>query len=154
MARGNRFEFHGMAKFREALRNLPYELRNEATVIVEDSAKAAKEEMAAKYPISLGRKRRGRFIPGGQLRKGLKLEYRGGQTPFGAWVTVRNTAPHANIFENGTELRTTATGAERGSAKPGRVFVPIAIKHRRRMNRQLMRMLESHGLLVTGDGDL
>lgn len=141
-----------MQRLREDLRNLPYELRNEAVNIVESAASAAMAEMDQKYPISLGQKRRGRFVPGGQLRRGLKLEYHNDQQ-FGAWVTLRNKAPHASLFENGTELRKTAKGFERGSARPGRVFVPTAIKHRRKMNRALIAMLERHGLKVTSDGD-
>lgn len=152
MPSGSTFQFHGMASFRDMLRNLPYQLRNEAVRIVESAASAAMVEIEHKYPISMGRKRRGRFIPGGQLRKGLKLEYHSSE--FGAWVTLRNKAPHANIFENGTELRETAEGWKRGSASPGRVFVPTAIKHRRRMNRHLIAMLERNGFRVSGDGNL
>lgn len=152
MAGGNRFVFEGMQKFREQLRNLPFELRNEGTRIVEGSANAAMEEIRAKYPITAGRKVRGRFIPGGQLRKGLRIKYE--TSDFGARAVLINSAPHAYIFENGTELRETAEGWKRGSARPGRVFVPIAIKHRRRMNRELMRLLERAGLRVTSDGDL
>lgn len=151
MAAGNRLEFRGMDKFREVLRNLPFELRNEATGIVEGAATGAMQEMEQKYPLSLGRKRRGRFIPGGQLRKGLKIEYN--PSRFGAHATLRNVAPHAFIFENGTELRETGKGYKRGQAAPGRVFIPTAIKHRRRMNRELVAMLERNGLLVTSDGN-
>lgn len=149
----SKFNFQGMDKFREALRDLPYQLRGEARNIVESAASAAMAEMEQKYPISLGQKRRGRFVPGGALRKGLRITYHT-DSEFGAWATVRNIAPHASLFENGTELRKTAKGYERGQTKPGRVFIPTAIKHRRKMNRALMAMMERHGLKVTSDGDL
>ena len=148
----NRFVFEGMQEFREALRNLPMDLRNEGTVIVERAANNAMRETFQAYPISMGRKRRGRFIPGGQLRKGLRIAYE--SSPFGARAVVRNTAPHAFIFENGTEMRETAQGWKRGSARPGRIFVPIMIKHRRRMNSELIGLLRRAGLIVISDGDL
>lgn len=148
----NRFVFEGMAQFREELRKLPMDLRNEGTVIVEGAAKAAMAETFEKYPISRGRKRRGRFIPGGQLRKGLRIQYE--PSPYGARAVVVNKAPHAYIFENGTEMRETATGAKRGAARPGRVFIPTMIKYRRQMNQQLMALLRRAGLIVSSDGDL
>lgn len=151
MAGGNRFVFEGMQKFREDLRNLPFELRNEGTRIVEGAAKAAMAEAKEKYPITAGRKVRGRFIPGGALRKGLKIKYE--TSDFGARAVVINTAPHAYIFENGTELRETAKGWKRGSARPGRVFVPIMIKHRARMYRALEALLKRAGLVTTSDGN-
>ena len=155
----NTFVFEGLSKYREQLRKLPMDFRNEATRVVEGAARAAMAEAFQKYPVSQGRTRKGRFIPGGQLRKGLKIKYEPSQ--FGARAVVINTAPHAWIFENGTEVRQTGKGANRGftvpggkPSGPGRVFVPTMIQHRRRMNRALIDILVRAGLIVTSDGNL
>jgi hypothetical protein len=55
------------------------------------------------------------------------------------------------MFENGTMVRHTRIGANRGAMPPGHVFVPTAIRHRAAMYRNLRDMLEREGLLVTGN---
>jgi hypothetical protein len=63
---------------------------------------------------------------------------------------VVNRSPHAWMFENGTQARHTAIGANRGAMPPGHVFIRIAIIKRKQMYAQLRGLLERHGLKVTG----
>ena len=79
--------------------------------------------------------------PRGNLKQRLKVTLREGNE-FGAGGMVKNTAPHAFIFEQGTQARYVTTrplgraknfGYRRGAMPPGRVFIPIAIRRRREM---------------------
>ncbi len=120
----NRFVFDGLEEFRAQLRALPAEL-------------AAEAEIDAAYPERAG-----------ALRKGLTVKHE--TSAFGATAIVRNTAPHAEEFENGTQARHTALGANRGAMPPGHVFVPIITRHRRAMYQALGAMLTRVGFVVSG----
>ena len=65
---------------------------------------------------------------------------------------VKNVAPHANIFENGTQARHTRIGANRGSMPPGHVFVPRIVRARHRLTQELKDMVaRTTGAQVSGD---
>ena len=70
---------------------------------------------------------------------------------YGVGVVVTNTSPHAWMFENGTQVRHTRIGANRGAMPPGHVFIPEAERQRRQMFGAFKDMLEREGLVVTGD---
>jgi hypothetical protein len=120
------------------LRNLPERLAGEAGTIVNDTTDRFMTTTAAAYPKRSGNLSRG-------LRKLQKSSGR-----FGVIYQVQNVAPHAGIFENGTQVRHTAIGANRGAMPPGHIFVPNAIRARAQMYQRLADMLEREGLLVTG----
>jgi hypothetical protein len=63
---------------------------------------------------------------------------------------VRNTSKLAYIFENGTQVRHSASGASRGSIKPLHVAIPTFIKRRAEMYERLRAMMAAHGLTVIG----
>jgi hypothetical protein len=143
----------GIAELKYELGKLVPELKGEATVIVTDMAYAAAEDIRAQYPIGPGSKKHG---PGGNLRKGVKVTVKE-IGPFGVYVQVRSTAPHAWWSEFGHELtkaRTTKkTKANRGimfSKKgiPRPVFIPTMIRHRRAMYQKLAELLRKTGLKV------
>jgi hypothetical protein len=69
---------------------------------------------------------------------------------FGTAAVVVNKAKHAWIFESGTQARHNDIGANRGSMPPGHVFVPGVMSKRAEMYRNLGKMVEAHGLIVTG----
>jgi len=146
----SRFVLEGFDAYLEALRNLPGELRDEARTIVHDTATEAADAMRAAYPDG----------PRGRLKRGVKVALREGDE-FGAGATVKNTAPHAFIFENGTQARYVTTrplgraknfGSRRGAMPPGRVFIPIAIRRRRAMYDALIEVVRRAGFEVTGRG--
>lgn len=134
----NSVRWDGLDELRDELRRLPAELAGEASAIVLRAATAAKEEIIAAYPRRTG-----------NLRTHVSVSKQAAG-PYGAGAIVKNTAKHAYIFENGTEARHTALGADRGSMPPGHVFIPIAMRRRRAMYEQLKALLETHGAKVTG----
>lgn len=157
----NRIEWQGLEELRRLLRQLPPELTGEGGAIVHAAARGAFQEIYERYPVGPGTKKR----LGGTLRRGLSLsigharrgESVGKGAEFGASAVIKNRAPHAWIFENGTQVRRVSAkvpgragnfGVTRGSMPPGRVFVPAVIRHRNRMNEQLKALLRSKGFQV------
>lgn len=130
--------FTGLEELKAALQNLPQELASEAQDIVFGAADDAAAEIIAKYPARTG-----------NLRKGVKVTRKA--SAFVTSAVVKNSAPHAFIFENGTQARHTKIGANRGSMPPGHVFVPTVIRHRRAMYERLKAVLVKAGLSVSGE---
>lgn len=134
----NRLILEGLAELTQALRELPAVLNQEAAGIVFGAADQAKDEIVAAYPEHTG-----------NLKSHVTVSHSGGA--FGTSAIVKNTAKHAWIFENGTQARHTAIGANRGSMPPGHVFIPIAIRKRREMVHNLAELVRREGFEVTGD---
>lgn len=132
----------GLDELKLALQTLPTDLAEFGSEIVDGAADRAAWEIRAAYPARTG-----------NLRKGVKLRsVRRGALVVGTQVI--NTAPHATIFEAGTQARHyfTTRGVKHltGAMPPGRVFVPIVVRRRRGMYDQLRSLLERFGLLVSG----
>lgn len=150
------FKIDGLAELSEALRRLPAQLAQEASGIVQGHAMRFANEVIAAYPIGPAgrfrtskRTRQRSPITPGTLKRGVKVDPV--QTSgFGTVARVRSTARHAYIFEYGTQARHNDLGAYRGSMPPGKVFVPRAVRTRRAMLDDLIRLVESEGLQVTG----
>ena len=136
---GNRLVFDGLDELRAALRRLPEELAGEAQHEVEGAANGAAADIKRAYPVRTGR-----------LRDGVTVTHMH-QGKYHAGAIVKNRAPHAALFEYGTQARHTSIGANRGVMPPGNVFVPPIIRARHRMYQRLAEMLKRHGLVVTGD---
>lgn len=134
-------QWDGLDEFKRELFGLPEDLGAEADRIVDATANAAAEEIRAGY---------GSHRVTGNLQDHVFVSRldRGKVT---AARIVKNTAPHAFIFENGTQARHTDLGANRGAMPPGHVFVPVIVRRRRAMNEELKALLVSKGLTVTGD---
>ncbi len=133
--------FDGLNELREQLRNLPAELTSEASTIVDSTAREAEAEIRGEYESH----RRS-----GNLAKRLRVT-RVDQGKYSAGALLKSTAPHANLFENGSQARHTDIGANRGSMPPAHVFVPAVVRARRRMFEKLKAMLQRNGLTVSGD---
>lgn len=138
----NRLTFSGLAELREGLRNLPANLTAEASHIVESAANGAAAEVRANYAKG----------PTGNLIDGVVVEdATSGQ--FATGKIVKSKSKHAWLYENGSQLRHTSSGANRGvmpPAPPGRAFIPVMIKKRRQMQGQLIDLLKRSGLQVAG----
>lgn len=136
------FDWSELAELREALRRLPEELGGEAAHIVEATTNAAAADIKAAYPRVTG-----------NLSDGLAWGVEANR--FGAAGYVRNTAPHAYLFENGSEARhyITKRGARHltGRMPPAHAFIPVMQRRRRAMYGQLKALMERHGLMVSGD---
>jgi hypothetical protein len=142
----------GIEEFREALRNLPAELAGEAGHLALAAANSAAVSIRAAY---------GQHRVTGNLQEHVIVEppVTIGGTVAGA--RVRSTARHAYLFEYGTQARhyvtkkkgvVHRTGKMWGKTPPVHIFIPTAIRVRRRMTEDLIDLLRRHGLLVTGDG--
>ena len=135
----SRVVLEGLSQFRQALRDLPEHLRDEASDIVQEAAADADAEVTREYPEG----------PTGNLRRGVtrKAEY----SRFGLSVTVRSRAKHAWIYERGTQQRRTRTGANRGrmpEAPESKRMIPIVIRHRKRMIEKLKDLVRRAGFQV------
>lgn len=131
----------GMMELRAALRNLPETLTAEAATIVDNAANQAKAEVYGAYPTG----------PTGNLKRGLRVTHNAGRR-FGTQAIVRSGAPHASIFEFGTQRRTTDRGANRGrmpAAPESEAMIPIAMRVRRRMVRDLVALVRRAGFQVS-----
>ncbi len=127
-------------ELRALLRALPADLAQRGGDIVAGKTDEAATAIYDAYPDRTG-----------HLRGGVK--YTITRSQYGAVGTLKNTSKLAWIFENGTQARHTAIGADRGSMPAGKVFVPIVIVKRREMYEELKAMLQDHplGLEVSGD---
>jgi hypothetical protein len=141
MGSNNRLKFEGLEELRASLRRLPVDLRDDAEVIVFDSAKEAVDDIKAGY----AKHRRS----GDLADKVEAVQLRGNGTAF-AGAIVQNKSKLAFIFENGTQARHTNIGANRGSMPAAHVFVPAVIRRRKEMYERLREMMRSHNLTVTG----
>ena len=133
-----RVRWDGLEELKADLRNLPRALADEGAGIVYAAADRAAGAIVAGYPRRTG-----------DLGKGVSVKRE--NSSFGAAAIVRNRAPHAHLFELGTEVRHTAIGANRGRMPPGHVFIPIVQRERRAMYERLKELLRRQGLTVTGD---
>lgn len=134
----NRIAFDGLAELKKSLRDLPEEMHGEAENIIEGEANAAALEVRQKYGIVSGKMVQGVVVE--------KVE----RTRFFAGRRIVSKSPLAFIYENGTQVRHTELGYNRGRMPPAHVFVPAMIRHRKRMYERLRDMLKRHGLKVVG----
>ncbi len=135
-----RITFTGLTELKKALHNLPRHLASEASDIVMQSAESAGAEIKGSYPRKSG-----------ALARGVKVT-KDDQSAFAAGALVKNSARHAYIWEHGSQLRHTESGASRGRMPepPGRVFVPVVQRKRAAMYTKLIAMVEREGLVVRG----
>ena len=84
------------------------------------------------------------------MRQGVKVVVKE-IGPVGVAAQVRSAAPHAHLWEFGTEARHTSMGYARGRVKapPTPVFIPTMHRERRLMYHKLAAVIEAQGLVVT-----
>lgn len=137
--------WHGLEELKAELRNLPAHLAEEADAIVAEAADTAGSIIKAAYNQH---RWTGNLANGVVVRKTSRKEFR-------AAYTVKSTAPHAHIFELGTEARhyVTHRGVMKsvGRMPAAHIFLPVIIRERRNMFIDLEGMLIRNGLRVTGE---
>ena len=139
----SRFVWNGLKDLQASLHTLPKDLASDAAPILDTRAEAAADRIRASYPRVTG-----------NLKDGLEVRRLEGGA-LGAKVEVRNTSPHAYIYEYGTQARhyyTRQTGAMHATGRmpAGRVFVPAMIRERGQMVEDVAEMMTTHGLTVSG----
>lgn len=131
----------GLDSFMAELQTLTADLVDEANAIMQESAEAAKRDIAAAYPSKTG-----------ALRRGLVLKPARGTLLSGAELV--QTAPHGYIYERGTRVRANKAGANRGRMQASPTFFPIAESYRRTAISHVIFRLYQHGATrVSGDAD-
>lgn len=126
-----------VAEFRALMRAMPEELREEGAEIVIAHAERSARSIIEQYPDHTG-----------NLKSHVKTEIQRGA--FGIRVTVKSTAKHAFIFEEGTKVRHNKHGANRGFMPAADIFIPVSIQKRHAMQDDLMALMQRKGLEVTG----
>jgi len=137
-----KFEIAGLDDLKKALRALPAELADDAAGLVRSHALNAAGAIRAGYARRTG-----------NLQAGVYATDLGVGTKFGARWIVRSRAPHAYIYEYGTQARHyfTPKGAKHATgimpaAPAGRAFIPRMIEARRRLYAELEWVLVRNGL--------
>jgi hypothetical protein len=131
------FQFKGLEALKTALRALPAELTVEASHIIEAAGNRAVLDLKRGYPVVTGK-----------LRDRVEVTFT--QSGVSSRALVRSRAPHAHLYEYGTEARHTALGANRGRMPPRHLFGATMARNRREMWNALRALLERAGLKVTG----
>lgn len=134
-----RLQMQGLTEFQQALRQLPEELTDEASAIVQAHAEDAQQRIQRAYTEG----------PTGNLRRGVvKESYK---SRFTTNAIVRSRAKHAWLYEKGSQPRRTATGANRGrmpEAPEANRMIPIVIRKRKQMVEALKGLVRRAGFQV------
>jgi hypothetical protein len=130
-------QIKGVDELTAALQRVPGELREDTAPEVEAAAVEAETAIRAAYPVRTG-----------ALKAGLRHEVE--TTAYGTRARLVNDAPHAAIWEYGTEIRHTDLGQNRGRMPAGMVFVPAVVRERRAMVKDLIQVVERAGFKVHG----
>lgn len=136
----SRIVLTGFTEFKAALRALPQELASEAGTIVNAAATGMVGDLQNAYPSVTG-----------NLRRGIKVEHVSGSA-LGVIARVKNTARHSHLYEFGSQLRYTKSGAARGAMpEPVHpVFIPAAVRRRKQMYDALLALVRRAGFQVNG----
>lgn len=127
----------GLKEYQAQLAQMPDELVVEAGREVEGAVNGAYVDIKGAYPSRTG-----------NLKNGMRVQ---AVTQHGLIVAavVKNIAPHAILFELGTQARHyfTVNGVKHltGKMPPGHVFVPRILKARRQLTARLKDMLFRFG---------
>ena len=137
-----RLVLEGFTELVNQLHQLPAEIKAQGFAIVKDEAQRAADEIRAAYPPG----------PTGTLKRRVKVDVPSSTVII---AIVLSTAPHAHLYEFGTEIRKTRQGWNRGAmwkepGKPHPVTVPIARRRRAEMERRLADLVRAQGFEVTG----
>jgi hypothetical protein len=141
MAKLAAVKWDGMDTFKQELQLLAANLTSEADGILVASAFEAADALRAAYP----------YREGGLIR-GVTVEPSRGVTLAGA--KVKNLAPHAALYENGTVTRANKHGDNRGRMLGTPTFRPITARYRDEALTAIIDRIYAHGAAdVSGDPD-
>ena len=151
-----KMQMDGLNELRDALHKLPEDLLEEAADIVIAHAEEARREIQEAYPVrttNLNRRssRTGKWFPPGILK--ARVTSLKNRSLIATSALVQSRAPHAWIYEHGTEgrKRRTDKGWNRGAmpeAPLERRMIPKAIKWRARMVKALTELVQRAGFEV------
>jgi len=131
-------QWSGLDEFLREFGSIPKEVHADGMSILVEETEGAAAEMRNAY---------GAVAVTGTLANRVRTVYPSTEILIGL---VQSRAPHSHLYEWGTKMRKTLTGANRGkmpAAKPA-VVVPIARRRRNRMSRRLVEMLRAMGFEI------
>ena len=132
------FQWEGVKELIAQFETLAPDLTTASTPIVELAARVAKDTIYTGYPTYTG-----------NLKKGLTITEVNEPTRMSC--TVINKAPHAWLFERGSQARHNAIGANRGSMPANPLFSSTMMRTRRALYTALVpQLVDQFGLTVTG----
>jgi Bacteriophage HK97-gp10, putative tail-component len=126
----------GDKELEAALRALPRDLSLDAERLILAAADTAAAEIRAAYPEVTG-----------NLKGGVRVVTTGSE--FATRSRVISSAPHAHLFEYGTEARQTSLGYDRGGYPGRHVFWPIVERWQKALKGTLIDLVKATGLRVT-----
>src|SRR5262245_29695515 len=142
----------GLVELLRDLQGLPAHLQADGMAIVREETEGAAREIGASYPLGPSKYKRG-----AHLKSTVRTVYPSSNLLLGI---VRVAAPHAHLYEFGTEDRERKTlgrgkiraGVPRGQmpAASPEVTPRIARAHRANMSRRLVQLLRRHGFQIGG----
>ncbi len=146
-----RINFEGLNELRQGLQNLPQTLAAEAAQVVSAAADQCAQETKSAYPVrqtnlTPGYRRKTPWYPPGILRGRVTITNK--STNVSAAYAVKSAAPHAHLFENGTHVRHTKNGANRGAMPAAPIeerMIPRVIRIRARMVDRLIQIVRDAG---------
>jgi hypothetical protein len=149
MAR-NRMVTTGLEDFIVRLHELPDTLRGEAMAIIESNVNWAVDLIKAEYPVlETPPSPWSTSSQPGELVAGVSMEPLTGTVGTAGWKLL-SIGKQANWIENGTQVRQTKSGANRGALPPRPTFWPAAERTQERIAIELRDMCTRHGLTVIG----
>jgi hypothetical protein len=134
-------EWHGLEEYQALLKNFPASLVGETAHYADDAVNGAAVAIRQVY----GAHRRS-----GNLQKRVTVSNMS-RGQFVVGKVLKSTAPHAALFEYGSQARHTNIGANRGSMPATPTFVPTVQKFRRGLYAQVTALLVRHGAVVSGN---
>lgn len=133
-------EFRGLKELRRDLKALPPMLKLDGGARVVAAANQAAADIRNQMPDH----------GTGNLKRGVGVRVQPAGSTHGARMQVRNNAPHAWLYENGTKPRKTRKGAYRGVMTAFHVFIPVMQERRRVLEAELRDVIKQAGLEVRG----
>lgn len=149
------FKIDGLNALREALQRLPDQLQADAEDSVREAAEQTASSVRAVYasrrsPLETYTLKGGVRKTRKHLADSVEVRTRGRETGA-AWARVEVRAPHAKLFEFGTQNRQWENGKSTGAAPARPTLIPAALRERRQMVNELVAVVERAGLKVTGN---
>jgi hypothetical protein len=121
-------DISGMAALIRGLQQLPEAIQQEAEGVINATADLMAAEVRRDYPAGKT----------GNLRKDVRVERKARLR-----AQVKSAAKHAHLYEYGTVSRyLKSNGASRGTMPAQPVFVPAAVRNRRRMVERLTEIVK------------
>lgn len=120
--------FSGMADLIEDLRRMPTAVESAASTLIHTAADTMHAEVLGEYAEVTG-----------DLKAHVTV------VQINAFrAQVKSTSRHASLYERGTVERQHASGKKVGKMPKANVFIPAAIKARRHMVTEMIRVIESY----------